>query len=108
MIELLISAVSVSVGMAIGLNISYGNHTKRHNSAEKRDTELKSIYDSLEKQWSEQNNATNFSVMFEQVLNAMPKEALKSNATLSIFEDELEIAVGNITRDEQWSQKTNK
>jgi len=108
MVEILIVSIGISVGIAIGLNISYDKYSKRHNSATKRDTELKAIYEALEQEWSEQNNATNFSVMFEQVLNAMPKDALKSNATLSIFKDELEIAVGNITRQEQWDLKTNK
>ncbi len=101
--------VALFIGVAIGtlLSVRYFSviDRKRFSSAHKRDNELAYMYREMEREWSEQNNATNFSVWFEHMLDAMPQEAIKSNATLKIFEDELLINSTPITRDELWNKK---
>jgi len=54
-----------------------------------RQRELKDIYRFIQKEYHEQNEATNISVFFEDVLMAIPKESLENNNIESLFEGSL-------------------
>ena len=54
-----------------------------------RQMELKDVYRFTQKEYYEQNEATNISVFFEDVLLAIPKESLENNNIESLFESSL-------------------